>query len=83
MVELKDRQQQETEGELRSHSCLMLKAQFLISCWILLYLPSRKKRSSDVWVAHIFESSQFESLYVGTSYINRIFDLTLRPLNSM
>ena len=63
-VELKGRQTQETEGELRSHSCLMLKAQVLISCGILLYPPSRKKWSSGVWVAHAFESSHLESLYV-------------------
>ena len=33
MVELKDRQQQETEGELQFHSQLMWVAQDLVPCW--------------------------------------------------
>ena len=42
MVELKDHQQQETEGTLRSHSCLTLMALVLVPCWIQFYLPSWK-----------------------------------------
>ena len=51
MVELKDRQQQETEGELQFHSCLTLMAQLLVPCWDHTYV-------------HIFGSSQLDSLYV-------------------
>ena len=42
MVEVKDRQQQETEGKLQFHSRLMLMAQALVPCWIQFYLPSCK-----------------------------------------
>ena len=52
MVELKDRQQQETEGELQFHSCLTLMAQLLVPCWDHTYV-------------HIFESSHLDSSYVG------------------
>ena len=34
MLELKDHQQYEMEGKLQCHSCLLLKAQVLVSCWI-------------------------------------------------
>ena len=40
MLELKDGQQQETEGKLQFHSGLMLMAQALVPCWIQFYLPS-------------------------------------------
>ena len=39
MVELKDHQQQETEGKLQFHSCLTLMAQALVPCWIQVYPP--------------------------------------------
>ena len=51
MAEQKDRQQQETEGKLQFHSCLMLMAQVLVPCWNQMYVP-------------IFESSQLEGLYI-------------------
>ena len=38
MGELKDRKQQETEGELQFHSHLMLTAQVLVLCWMQSYL---------------------------------------------
>ena len=40
MVELKDGQQQEMEGELQCHSRLTLMAQVLVPCWIQVYPPS-------------------------------------------
>ena len=40
MVELKNRQQWETEGKLQFHSRLTLMAQVLVPCWIQFYLPS-------------------------------------------
>ena len=39
MVELNDRQQQETEGKLQFHSCLTLLAQVLVPCRLQFYLP--------------------------------------------
>ena len=33
MVELKDRQQQETKSKLQLHSCLTLMARVLVPCW--------------------------------------------------
>ena len=44
-------EQQETEGKLQFHSCLMLMAQVLVPCWNQMYVP-------------IFESSQLEGLYI-------------------
>ena len=38
------------ESKLQFHSHLTLMAQVLVPCWIQFYLPSWKKRSSDVWV---------------------------------
>ena len=52
MVELKDGQQQETEGKLQFHSYLMLRAQVLV--------PSKNQMH-----VCIFESSQHEGLHVG------------------
>ena len=40
MVELKDRQQWETEGKLQCLSRLTLMTQVLVPCWIQFYLPS-------------------------------------------
>ena len=52
MVELKDCQQQETEGKLQFHSCLTLMAQVLVLCWNQMHV-------------RIFESLQLEGSYVG------------------
>ena len=51
MVELKDHQQQEMEGNLRFHSCLTLVAEILVPCWDQMHIH--------------FESSQLDGLYVG------------------
>ena len=42
MVELKDRQQQETKGELQLHSCLTLTARVLVPYCVQFYVPSCK-----------------------------------------
>ena len=47
MVELKDRQQQGTEGKLQLYSCLTLMAQVLVPCWNQMHIQ-------------IFEISQLE-----------------------
>ena len=52
MVELKDRQQQETECKLQFHSRLTLMAQVLVPCWNQIHV-------------RIFESLQLKGLYVG------------------
>ena len=52
MVELKDRQQQETEGKLQFHSRLTLMAQVLGPCWNQMHVL-------------ISESLQLEGSYVG------------------
>ena len=39
MVELKGRQQQETEGKLQCHSHVMVMAQVLVPRWIHFCLP--------------------------------------------
>ena len=51
MVELKDRQQQETEGKLQCHSRLTLMEQALVPCWNLMQVC-------------IVESLQREGFYV-------------------
>jgi len=56
MVQLKDHQQQEIEGKLKFHSCLMM-AQVLVPCWVQFHLLSWKKQSSNVWVVALFFSS--------------------------
>ena len=38
MVEQKDRQEEEMEGEMQFHPCLILMAQVPVPCWIQLYL---------------------------------------------
>ena len=48
MEELKDRQQQATEGKLQFHSNLTLTAQVLVPCWLQVELSTfLKKGSSD------------------------------------
>ena len=43
VVELKNHPQQETDGKLQFHACLMLIAQVLVLCWVQFYLPFWKK----------------------------------------
>ena len=53
MVELKDRQQQETEGKLQCHARLTLMAQVLVPCWNQIHrctLASLKVRSSNIGI---------------------------------
>ena len=52
MMELKDHQQEETEGQQQFHSPLTLMTPLLIPCWNQMRV-------------HIFESLQLEDWYVG------------------
>ena len=52
MVEMKDHQKQETEGELQFHSRLTWVARNLVPCWNQMHIC-------------IFESLQLEGSYVG------------------
>ena len=52
MVEMKGRQQQEMEGKLPCHSCLMLTAWVPVPCWNHMHIC-------------IFESLQLEGSHVG------------------
>ena len=54
MVELKDRQQKETEHKLQSHSCLTLMEQVLGSLLDSDLSILLRKPSSDVWVVALF-----------------------------